>query len=185
MVKGIQLFPKALSPRPRGRVNEETGPGDAPETGAGSRVSVPFAPMRSVTCHLPFAICAFAHLHICGLAALRLVVLIFLTLGIAYSVLIPPFEMPDEFRHFAVIQHIATHRELPVQPLQPGAEAGPWQQEGSQPPLDYGLAALITSGIDTSDIEQAHRLNPQAALGVVTEDGHDLNLAQHNPPSER
>ena len=185
MVKGIQLFPKALSPRPRGRVNEETGPGDAPETGAGSRVSVPFAPMRSVTCHLPFAICAFAHLHICGLAALRLVVLIFLTLGIAYSVLIPPFEMPDEFRHFAVIQHIATHRELPVQPLQPGAEAGPWQQEGSQPPLYYGLAALITSGIDTSDIEQAHRLNPQAALGVVPEDGHDLNLALHNPPSER
>ncbi len=31
MVKVTQLFPKALSPRPRGRADEETCAGDAPE----------------------------------------------------------------------------------------------------------------------------------------------------------
>ncbi|MCD6345498.1 MAG: glycosyltransferase family 39 protein, partial [Anaerolineae bacterium] len=138
--------------------------------------------LRSAIRHLPFAI---RHLHICGLAVLWLIVIIFLALGIAYSVLIPSFEVSDELWHFPMVQYIATHWELPVQPLQPGAEAGPWQQEGSQPPLYYGLAALITSGIDTSDMEQAYRFNPQAVLGVVPEGRHDLNLALHHPSLER
>ncbi len=33
VVKVTHLSPKALSPRPRGRADEKTYPGDAPETG--------------------------------------------------------------------------------------------------------------------------------------------------------
>ena len=46
VAKVTRLLPNALSSRPRGRVDEETCPENAPETGAGSNVSAAFAPVR-------------------------------------------------------------------------------------------------------------------------------------------
>ena len=54
MAKVTPFFPSALSPRtltgrlrtPRGRVDEDTCRGDAPETGAGSSASAAFALMH-------------------------------------------------------------------------------------------------------------------------------------------
>ncbi|RLC89797.1 MAG: hypothetical protein DRI37_03120 [Chloroflexi bacterium] len=51
-LKVTLLFPNALSPRPRGRVDEKTCPGDAPETGAGSSVGAAFALMQNYTLHV-------------------------------------------------------------------------------------------------------------------------------------
>ena len=42
---------------------------------------------------------------------------------------------------------------------------GPWEQEGSQAPLFYVLAALITSTVDQSDFDSFSIRNPRANLG--------------------
>src|SRR5512141_97800 len=85
-------------------------------------------------------------------------VAIFVTLAIFYSVIIPLFEGPDEDDHFRYVRYIADHRALPVQQFQQGGgEAG---HQGWQPPLYYGLAAVIIAPIDTSDFEQRLWRNP-------------------------
>jgi len=68
----------------------------------------------------------------------------FLLLAFAYGVVIPVFEAPDEPQHFFVAQHLAHERRLPVQSLDP-ERRGPWEQEGSQPPLYYALAAPLVA----------------------------------------
>jgi hypothetical protein len=74
-----------------------------------------------------------------GLIAL---VACFVMLATAYNVIIPVFEAPDEPQHFYFAQHLAQARRLPVQTLDE-ASRGPWEQEGSQPPLYYALSAPL------------------------------------------
>ncbi|HOC22490.1 MAG TPA: glycosyltransferase family 39 protein [Anaerolineae bacterium] len=116
---------------------------------------------------------------------LIIILALFLILGTAYSALIPIFEISDEISHYPMVHYVATERALPVQPLEPGVEVGPWRQEASQPPLYYMLAAALTSWIDTSDFEQVYNINPQAASGLITPDRHNVNLVLHNPTAER
>lgn len=109
-----------------------------------------------------------------------LVALFFLT-GIAYSMVVPPFETPDEIYHYGFARHLAAGNGLPVQ----GPEkTGPWEQEGSQPPLYYGLVALATAGIDQSGLEQFAVPNPRANLGNPHQPGNKnfmLFSAQPHP----
>lgn len=105
---------------------------------------------------------------------------LFVALGVAYSLVVPPFEASDELWHYPMVQFIATHWALPVQDP---ANVGPWRQEGSQPPLYYALAAAATFWIDTSDMPQVRYLNPQADLGVANPDGN-INLVVHDPARE-
>lgn len=109
----------------------------------------------------------------------------FLLLGIAYSVWVPIFEISDEVWHYPMVEHLATTWTLPVQPLEAGAQSGPWRQEGSQPPLYYALAAALTRWIDTSDMEEVRQLNPQLEAGVLRADRRNVNLVVHNLPGER
>lgn len=111
---------------------------------------------------------------------LLLILALFVALGIAYSVVVPPFEASDELWHYPMVHFIATHWTLPVQDP---ANVGPWRQEGSQPPLYYALAAAATFWIDTSDMPQVRYLNPQADLGVANPDGN-VNLVVHDPARE-
>jgi len=60
------------------------------------------------------------------------------------------------------------------------AEAGPWHQQASQPPLYYYLGAAVTFWIDTADMAQVRHLNPHVNSGVVTVDGNH-NLVVHDP----
>lgn len=110
---------------------------------------------------------------------LALVLFLFFILGVTYSVVVPPFEASDEKWHYPMVKFVADYAVLPVQ--EPGVET-PWRQEGSQPPLYYALAALVTSWIDTSDIETVRHLNPHADAGA-TPDGN-VNLAVHVPARE-
>lgn len=87
----------------------------------------------------------------------------YLALGIVYGVVNPVFEAPDEPQHFFFVKHLADGKGLPVQ-SQSGKQA--WAQEGSQPPLYYALAALIISGVDTSDAERLLWANPHVNMGV-------------------
>ncbi len=105
-----------------------------------------------------------------------LLLLLFVVLGVTYSVLVPPFEASDEKWHYPMVKYVADHWRLPVQ--EPGVETA-WRQEGSQPPLYYALAAAATAWIDTGDLETVRHLNPHADAGA-TPDGN-VNLVVHNP----
>lgn len=110
---------------------------------------------------------------------LAFILLLFLLLGSSYALVTPPFEASDELWHYPMIRHLADGHPLPVQVFDP-AQAGPWRQEASQPPLYYYLGAALTFWIDASDMEQVRWLNPHVDNGVITVDGN-TNLAIHDP----
>lgn len=91
-----------------------------------------------------------------------LIFALFLLLGVAYSLVVPAFETPDEPFHYAFARHIAQGNGLPVQdPRSPG----PWAQEGSQAPLYYLITGAATAPIDQSDFEAIAIPNPRANIG--------------------
>ncbi|MGD8804893.1 MAG: hypothetical protein PVH65_03540, partial [Chloroflexota bacterium] len=79
------------------------------------------------------------------------IIIIFAGLGVFYALTTPVFEASDELWHYPMIEHLADGNSLPVQVFDP-AQAGPWKQEASQPPLYYYLGAALTFWIDTSDM---------------------------------
>jgi len=91
-----------------------------------------------------------------------LILALFLTLGVIYSVVNPLFEAPDEVWHYEYVRWLAEGHGLP-RPEQVGS--APWHQEGSQPPLYYLLAAALTWPIPTDNAGQVIRYNPHAAVG--------------------
>jgi 4-amino-4-deoxy-L-arabinose transferase-like glycosyltransferase len=107
--------------------------------------------------------------------ALALILILFLLLGMVYSIVVPIFEKPDELNHYFVVQHLLEHRSLPVQD---GSGKALLAQEASQPPLYYVLAALATSWVDTSDARELVWLNPQRNLGDPGDPGNK-NLTVH------
>ncbi len=114
-----------------------------------------------------------------GLVGILLVA--FFVTGLAYSLVVPAFETPDEIYHYAFARHLAAGNGLPVQ----GPEkTGPWEQEGSQPPLYYGLVALATAGIDQGGLDSFAVQNPRANLGDPHQPGNKnfmLYSAQKRP----
>ena len=95
-----------------------------------------------------------------GIAA---VLIAYVILGVVFSLVTPIFEAPDEIHHFFYVKQLADGGGLPRQDL---AEPPlPWDQEGSQPPLYYGLAALLTAPIDTGDALDLLWRNPHANIG--------------------
>ena len=117
----------------------------------------------------------------------------FALLALAWNLGTPVFEAPDESTHFFVAQHIARTGRLPVQTLHVEAR-GPWEQQGSQPPLYYVLVAplLRLSGVATEgkhgvvvdgDWAEA-RINPQNSMGhpeVVGNDNRFVHVAEAWP----
>lgn len=107
--------------------------------------------------------------------------ILYLCLAVLYAAATPPFEASDELWHYPMVQTLATNGlQLPVQDP---AVITPWRQEGSQPPLYYLMAAVITSWIDTSDMEYVRRINPHADIGVVRIDG-SANMVVHRTAAE-
>ena len=97
-----------------------------------------------------------------------------------YSIVTPLFEASDELWHYPFVQHLLAGGGLPVQHAgQTDAEA-PWRQEGSQPPLFYVAAALISAPFDHSNWRDLRRINPHADMGVPTRDGNS-NAILHTP----
>ncbi len=93
---------------------------------------------------------------------LALVLLAYFVLGVAYSLVVPPFEAPDEPFHYAFVRHVAQGNGLPVQDE---VATGPWAQEGSQAPLYYLVAGLLTAGVDARDFPALAVTNPRANIG--------------------
>lgn len=93
----------------------------------------------------------------------RLLLAAFVLMATVYSVVVPPFEAPDEIWHFAFIHHLATGQGLPVSEPQTQAL---WRQQGVQAPLYYLAAAALTGWIDQSDFPALYwRANLHAAIG--------------------
>ncbi|MCB0051572.1 MAG: hypothetical protein KDE24_18730, partial [Caldilinea sp.] len=96
-------------------------------------------------------------------------------LAIAYSVVVPLFEAPDEVWHYEYVRWLAEGNGLPA-PADVGA--APWAQEGSQPPLYYALGALLTAPVGTSNAAQVIRYNVHAVVGNA-EGADNRNVLLH------
>lgn len=109
------------------------------------------------------------------------ILLIYVVLGIQYTLATPPLEASDEYKHYPVVQYIQNTHRLPV--LDP-SEPGRWLQEGAQPPLYYLLMAALTSGIDTRDLPVIHQVNHHAFVGDPNQI-RNKNLVFHDPARDR
>lgn len=94
--------------------------------------------------------------------AVAAVLILFSLMGIWYSLVVPPFETPDEINHYAFARHLSLGNGLPIQTIE---KNGPWEHEGTQPPLYYFLVSRLISGIDQSDFDQLNQVNPHANMG--------------------
>ncbi len=93
---------------------------------------------------------------------LGLVLLLYLVLAAAYGLVNPLFEAPDEHHHYFVADYIAATGRLPAI----GPEPDPlMRQEAAQPPLYYGLGALLIAGIDTGSARSQLWFNPLGQVG--------------------
>jgi 4-amino-4-deoxy-L-arabinose transferase-like glycosyltransferase len=102
--------------------------------------------------------------------ALAPLVLGFLLVSGAFSVIVPLLEAPDEPSHAAMVRFLAAHASLPVQHP---PDYFPVGQEGSQPPLYYALGALL------------FRLSPAPALAPTFADSNPFVSFSRTPgPSD-
>ncbi len=156
----------------------ERTPG-APRTLSGAVSGRAAQPQTSPT--LPAARSALAdHLLIARNGVIGLLGL-FILLATTYSVLVPPFETPDEIWHFAFVQHVASGQGLPVS--EPNTQAL-WRQQGVQAPGYYLAAAALTAWIDQSDFPAVFaRANPHRAIGQPDAEGNH-NYLIHYPDAE-
>ena len=91
------------------------------------------------------------------------VIAAFVAIALLYSIVVPPFETPDEIWHYAFIQHVASGNGLPISEANTQAL---WQQQGVQSPGYYLAAAALTAWIDQSDFPELYaRANPHRAIG--------------------
>ncbi|KXK20755.1 MAG: glycosyl transferase family protein [Chloroflexi bacterium OLB15] len=108
-------------------------------------------------------------------------VAVYVVLAIIYSIITPIFEASDELWHYPMVEYIATNNfNLPVQD---SANETALRQEGSQPPLYYLAAALLTAGIDSSNLDFVRRQNPHADIGFLRPDGN-ANMITHRDNAE-
>jgi hypothetical protein len=110
--------------------------------------------------------------------ALALVVVLYVVLGAAYSVMNPIFESPDESLNYANIRFLVEERRLPVlEPEEP--------TKAHHPPLYYALGALLTWWVPNEDFDAiTERVNP-FWIHQVSETGVDnKNLYLHDPALE-
>ncbi len=101
--------------------------------------------------------------------AIALLLLLFVALGMVYSITTPLFETPDEPAHYRYVKWIADGKGLP--PLLVSEDQ--WEQgEFHQPPLYYVAGALLTFHVDTGAAEDVCERNPYAALGAPHSSGN-------------
>ncbi len=111
---------------------------------------------------------------------ISLIVLAYCLVGIAYALSTPPLEASDEYKHYPFVQYVQQNWRLPeLAPEEPGL----WLQEAAQPPLYYGLMALLTFPVDTTDLSAVHRINPHAFVGDPNQISNK-NIIIHQPELE-
>jgi 4-amino-4-deoxy-L-arabinose transferase-like glycosyltransferase len=99
-----------------------------------------------------------------------------------YGVVTPLFEASDELWHYPMVLRMARGEGLPVQRAGQSDADAPWRQQGSQPPLYYAVAGLITAPIDQSNWRDIRRISPHADMGVPRPDGNATTVL--NSPAD-
>lgn len=108
---------------------------------------------------------------------LILILVAYLLLALAYGVVNPLFEAPDEHWHYFTAQQIAETGRLPVVEEAPD----PWLgQEAAQPPLYYALSALLIRPLDTEGAREAAWPNPFVRMGDASSPTN-INAFVHGP----
>jgi 4-amino-4-deoxy-L-arabinose transferase-like glycosyltransferase len=109
---------------------------------------------------------------------LALVMVIYLVLGLAYSVVNPIFESPDESLNYANIRFLIEERRFPV--LKPDEPT-----KAHHPPLYYVLGALLTHWVPNEDFDAVtERVNPFWIHRVGEFDVDNKTLYLHDPALE-
>jgi hypothetical protein len=106
----------------------------------------------------------------------------FVAVATAYSVVVPLLEAPDEPSHVAFVRYLRTHNVLPSQEPRYGYPVG---QEGSQPPLYYAVGALLwrlAPGPDLAPTWASH--NPFVTFDRSTEPAGNRNFYAHTAAEE-
>jgi hypothetical protein len=109
------------------------------------------------------------------------ILILFLGLAVLYNASVPPFEAPDELQHAAFVTWLADEKRLPV--LEPG-DPGPWEQEGTQPPLYYGIVAVLVGSVPHRSAGNLAELNPHANIGDPLRPDNK-NRVLHDPEQEQ
>ncbi len=95
---------------------------------------------------------------------LWLILVLYLLITLAYGVINPLFEAPDEHLHFFTIQQIADTGRLPN--VAPGEEYDRWVgQEAAQPPLYYLLGTVLTAPFSSASPSKTLWLNKFSIMG--------------------
>ncbi|MCA9927604.1 MAG: glycosyltransferase family 39 protein, partial [Anaerolineales bacterium] len=105
-----------------------------------------------------------------------IIVLVFVVLSVAASVINPLHEATDELRHYRFVQHIVQTGRLPVQ------GALECRTQAHHPPLFYSLGALATFWIDTrQDVCAEPETNPFWNYRQWEVSADNKNLYLHSP----
>ncbi|GIV84489.1 MAG: hypothetical protein KatS3mg052_1496 [Candidatus Roseilinea sp.] len=119
------------------------------------------------------------------------ILVLYTAAGVIYAVSAPLLDVSDEVRHYAMIEHLAQGRGLPVQDEAHNRQMTEqerralrpltyYAQEGSQPPLYYALMALVALPFDRSDHADRVWPNPHARLGRA-DATNNWNQLVHTP----
>ena len=109
------------------------------------------------------------------------ILVLYLLAGVLYATSAPIMEVSDEPRHVAMVEWLARGNPLPVQDPQ---QHGPYEQEGSQPPLYYWVTAGVAQLFDRSDYDALWVFNPHS--GAIGQPAATTNRNQmlHPPGAE-
>lgn len=102
---------------------------------------------------------------------------LYLLLALAYGLVNPLFEAPDEHWHYFTAQYVADNGRLPQVSDPPDEWLG---QEAAQPPLYYVLGSLLVRLVDTEGARQLVWPNPLVHLGDASAP-NNLNAFVHGP----
>ncbi len=116
------------------------------------------------------------------LSPLQWIIATYLIFGVIYALATPVFEANDELWHFGYVQHLRDTGELPTQVFD--GRDSIYRQHGSQPPLYYGLMALLTTPFSMEDVEEYRRLNPHVSAKEPDAFGNK-NLILHDAAHSR
>jgi 4-amino-4-deoxy-L-arabinose transferase-like glycosyltransferase len=112
---------------------------------------------------------------------LAIILALFVALSILYNVYTPVFESPDELQHTAFVAWLDDHSALPVVTKD---KPGPWEQEGTQPPLYYWLTAALTGWQAHDAADSLADVNPHAGGIGDPKRPDNKNRVIHDPAQE-
>ncbi len=117
------------------------------------------------------------------LICLSILLALYVFLVLAYWIVTPVYEGPDEPMHYAYVRHLVETGHLP--PLTGYEEGHPAHQETSQPPLYYVTAALLTFWTpDQGDYATLLERNPHFAYPAPPTVPDNKNTWLHTPAED-